>query len=100
MMLIYFISKKRKYISATKFSFKECWISFKESFWVLLVPIIILGGIYSGVFTLTGAGAVACEYVLFAGLFIYKELNFDNLLSVFTEAAINTTRVLLIISAA
>jgi C4-dicarboxylate transporter DctM subunit len=100
MIIIYFISKKRKYVSATEFSFKECWFSFKDSFWALLVPIIILGGIYSGIFTPTEAGAVACVYGLFAGVCIYKELNFNNLPIVFTTAAINTAMVLLIISAA
>jgi len=100
MIIIYFISKKRKYVSTTKFSYKECWISFKESIWALLVPIIILGGIYPGIFTPTEAGAVACVYGLFAGVCIYKELNFNNLQKAFTTAAINTSMVLLIISAA
>ena len=50
------------------------WYNFKEAIWALLVPIIILGGIYSGVFSPTEASVVACVYALFAGMFIYKDL--------------------------
>ncbi|MFZ5946229.1 MAG: TRAP transporter large permease [Bacillota bacterium] len=99
MILIYFISKKRGYVSAEKFSSRECWDSFKEAIWALLVPIIILGGIYSGIFTPTEAGAVAAVYGLLAGIFIYKELNFKNTMEVFAKSAVNTAMVLLIISA-
>ncbi|KJS83663.1 MAG: C4-dicarboxylate ABC transporter permease [Peptococcaceae bacterium BICA1-8] len=99
MVLIYFISKKRGYVSAEKFSGKECWVSFKEAIWALLVPIIILGGIYSGIFTPTEAGAVAAVYGLFAGVVIYKELNLKNIADVFAKSATNTAMVLLIISA-
>lgn len=100
MIVIYFVSKKRHLISAATFSYKELWISFKDAIWALLVPVIILGGIYSGFFTPTEAGAVACVYGLFAGVFIYKELNFNNLKTVFIQSVINSAMVLLIISAA
>jgi len=99
MILIYFISKKRGYVSAGKFSAHECWVSFKDAIWALLVPIIILGGIYSGIFTPTEAGAVAAVYGLLAGVFIYKELNINNIIDVFTKSATNTAMVLLIIAA-
>jgi C4-dicarboxylate transporter DctM subunit len=100
MLVIYFVSKKRHLISATTFSYKELWISFKDAIWALLVPVIILGGIYSGFFTPTEAGAVACVYGLFAGVFIYKELDLKNLQTVFIQSVINSAMVLLIISAA
>lgn len=100
MIVIYFVSKKRHFISATTFSYKELWISFKDAIWALLVPVIILGGIYSGFFTPTEAGAVACAYGLFAGVFIYKELNLRNLQTVFIQSVMNSAMVLLIISAA
>jgi len=100
MVVIYFVSKKRQYVSATTFSSKELWVSFKDAIWALFVPIIILGGIYSGIFTPTEAGAVACIYGLFAGLIVYKELNLNVLKKIFTQAVINSTMVLLIISAA
>jgi tripartite ATP-independent transporter DctM subunit len=55
--------------------FKEILIAFKDAFWALLAPVIVLGGIYSGIFTPTEAAVVTVVYSLFIGLFIYKELN-------------------------
>ncbi|MDW7677109.1 MAG: TRAP transporter large permease [Bacillota bacterium] len=100
MTVVYFVAKKKHYVSATEFSLRECWLSFKEAIWALLVPVIILGGIYSGMFTPTEAGAVAVVYGLFAGIFIYKELNFSKTIEVMAKASTNTAMVLLIISAA
>lgn len=99
MLLIYFIAKKKKYGTTEVFAGKEIWESFKDAIWALLVPIIILGGIYSGVFTPTEAGAVAAVYGLFAGIFIYRELNLKNMTSVFIASASNTAMVLLIVAA-
>ncbi len=55
--------------------FKDIAIAFKDAFWALLAPIIVLGGIYSGIFTPTEAAVVTVVYSLFIGLFVYKELN-------------------------
>ena len=65
--------------SKTEFDAHEVWVAFKDSIWALLVPVIVLGGIYSGVFTPTEAGAVASVYGLFAGFFIYRELSWKDL---------------------
>ncbi len=102
MVLIYVISKKRGYTNKEYkgISGKEVWASFKDAVWALLVPVIILGGIYSGVFTPTEAGAVAAAYGLFAGLVIYRELNFKQAMLIFVKSAANTAMVLLIIAAA
>ena len=100
MVVVYFVARKKDYVSATEFSLKECWLSFKDAIWALLVPIIILGGIYSGIFTPTEAGAVAVVYGLLAGFFIYKELDLKKLIEVMAKASTNTAMVLLIISAA
>lgn len=61
--------------------------NFKEAIWALLVPIIILGGIYSGIFSPTEAAIVASVYALIAGLFIYRELTVKDLPGVFIRAA-------------
>jgi C4-dicarboxylate transporter DctM subunit len=100
MIIVYFISKKKGYVSATEFSLRECWLSFKDAIWALLVPIIILGGIYSGAFTPTEAGAVAVVYGFLAGTLIYKELNFAKTMEVIARASTNTAMVLLIVSTA
>ncbi|WBU52644.1 TRAP transporter large permease [Paracoccus sp. SCSIO 75233] len=71
-----------------------------KAFWALMLPIIILGGIYGGVFTPTEAAAVAVAYALFVGLFIYKELTFSGLPEIFRTAVVNTGAIMLIIGTA
>lgn len=68
--------------------------------WALLLPIIIIGGIYGGIFTPTEAAAVSAIYALVVGLFIYKELKFSDLPQIFRASAVSTGAVMLIISAA
>ncbi len=70
-----------------KFSWHKVWVSFKDAFWAILCPVIILGGIYSGYFTPTEAAVISVVYALIVGLFIYKELNRGNLYKKFAEAA-------------
>ncbi len=75
----YFIARKRGYVSNPKRpTAKDVWVSFKEAGWALMIPIIILGGIYAGVFTPTEAAVVSVVYALFIGKFVYKELNWQN----------------------
>lgn len=70
-----FISRKRGYKgNGRKFSLKHVGEAFVPAIWAILVPVIILGGIYGGIFTPTEAAAVAVIYGFFAGKFIYKEL--------------------------
>lgn len=74
--------------------------SFLDAFWALLMPVIILGGIYGGVFTPTEAAAVAVFYALALGLFVYKEMKLSDLPELFRSAAVTSGAVMLIISAA
>ena len=66
----------------------KIWPTLKEAFWALLVPIIILGGIYGGIFTPTEAAFVASVYALLIGKFIYKELDFKTIYAAFKDAAL------------
>jgi len=61
------------------FSWKELTKSTVNAIWALLMPVIILGGIYSGIFTPTEAAAIACVYGLIVGLFIYKDVKLKEL---------------------
>ena len=70
------ISKKRGYKGTSTFSWKNVWKTFRSSIWALLTPMIILGGIYSGIFTPTEASAVSCLYAIIVGFFVYRELTF------------------------
>ena len=66
----------------------------------LLVPVIILGGIYGGVFTPTESAAVASVYALVVGLFITRDLKFSDVFKIFTSAGILSGRIMLIIASA
>ncbi len=74
MIMNYFICKKRGYKRAPKATMHERLVSFKESFWALLTPFIIIGGIFSGYFTPTEAAVIATCYSMGLGFFVYKEL--------------------------
>ncbi|MGL5254161.1 MAG: TRAP transporter large permease, partial [Brevinema sp.] len=69
-----FISKKRGYKGGEAVSIKGIVTAFKKGVWAILMPVIILGGIYGGVFTPTEAAAVAVVYGLIIGIFVYKQL--------------------------
>ncbi len=76
----YFMSKKYGYKGTGHWpTAGEVWVSFKSAIWALLAPGIVLGGIYSGVFTPTEAAVVAVVYSLIIGAFVYKELDLKGL---------------------
>lgn len=89
MIACYIISKKKGYRgSDTRPSVKNIAVTLKEGIWALFAPIIILGGIYSGIFTPTESAVVAVVYSLILGLFVYKELNFEKLKKAFYQSAV------------
>ncbi|AYV95451.1 TRAP transporter large permease [Fusobacterium necrophorum] len=99
MIMNYFVCKKRGYKKAKKCTRKERWEAFKKAFWALLTPIIIIGGIFSGMFTPTEAAVVAALYSVILGMFIYKELTWKGLFQHCVEAmAISGVTVLMIIT--
>jgi C4-dicarboxylate transporter, DctM subunit len=69
-----------------------------KAFWALLMPVIILGGIYGGVFTPTEASAVAVFYALVIGMVIYREIKPADLLSILRKSAISSAVVMFIIA--
>ncbi len=83
-----------------KASGKQRWIAFKEAFWGLMMPVIILGGIYGGIFTPTEAAAVSAVYGLFIGVFVYKTLRLKELKKIFIDSASTTATVMFITAAA
>lgn len=68
--------------------------------WAILVPVIILGGIYSGIFTPTEAGAVACVYAAVVGLFIERTMNLKSLLACASESAVTSATIFILLAAA
>jgi len=97
----YLISKKNGFKgSGHKFSIKEFIIAVKDAFWALLTPVIILGGIYGGIFTPTEAAVVAVVYGFIVGAFIYKELRLDAIYNALYKTAITVGSVMIIIGVA
>lgn len=74
------------------------WPAFKRAWLALLMPAIILGGIYGGIFTPTEASAVAVVYALIVGIFIYRRLTFDNLSKTFRRSVISTAVIMFVIA--
>lgn len=79
---------------------KERWDAFKDAFWGFLMPVIILGGIYGGIFTPTEAAAVSVVYGLFVGMVIYKEVKVTDLWEIFVDSAKTTGGIMLIVASA
>ncbi|MBP1933866.1 TRAP transporter large permease [Ammoniphilus resinae] len=98
MVLSYIFAVKKGFQVETKFSPKNVWVSFKEAFWALSLPIVILGGILGGIFTPTEAAAAAVVTALFVGMVIYRKLTFKELPHVMLEAAKQTAIVMFIIA--
>lgn len=69
-----------------------------EAVWALLMPGIILGGIYGGIFTPTEAAAVSCLYAVIISVFVYKELRFSDMREILGKSAVSTALVLLVCS--
>ncbi|MGR4066780.1 TRAP transporter large permease [Billgrantia sp. C5P2] len=76
------------------------WPAFRRAFLALLMPVIIIGGIYGGIFTPTEASAVAVAYGLFLGMAVYRTISLQDLPRIFRESALSAGAVMLIIAAA
>ncbi len=94
------ISKKKGYKGEGTFSVARVISAFRECFWALMMPVIILGGIYGGIFTPTEAAAVAAVYGALVGFFIYKELTLKDLPKTLLSAAFSTTMIMFVVGAA
>jgi len=79
------------------FTVKGVRDTFIQSFWALIVPFIILGGIYGGIFTPTEAGAVAVVYAIFCGVFIYKEISIKSLPTIFARSTLTSATILVLV---
>lgn len=89
MVTAYLISKKEGYKGTDQnVSPSEMWAKFKDAIWAIMSPGIILGGIYSGVFTPTEAAVVSVVYSAFVGAFIYKELTWEKFYAALRETII------------
>ena len=101
MAITVYLAKKRDYpVASRRATFKEFVAATRAGFLPLLTPIIMLGGILTGVFTPTEAAAVAVGYALILTLFITRTLKFRELGKIFKATAINSGVILLLVGAA
>jgi tripartite ATP-independent transporter DctM subunit len=101
MAITVYLAKKRDYpVASRRATFKEFVAATRAGFLPLLTPIIMLGGILTGVFTPTEAAAVAVGYALILTLFITRTLKFKELGKIFKVTAINSGVILLLVGAA
>lgn len=100
-ILCYFYCKKQGWKgSGKKYTFKEAFAIIWDAKWALINPVIILGGIYGGIFTPTEAAGVAAVYAFFCGVFLYKELDLKQLFSTVAAACSTTGTTMVIIGCA
>lgn len=92
-----FASRKMDLKTLPKATAIERIRAFKEAIWALCMPVIILGGIYGGIFTPTEAAAVACVYGLIVGVFVYREVRVVQLLRILVESSKQTAVVMFIV---
>ncbi|HLR12124.1 MAG TPA: TRAP transporter large permease [Burkholderiaceae bacterium] len=99
--LSYVISKKRGFTgSEAKASRQERMAAFKEARWALLMPVVVLGGIYGGIFTPTEAAGVAVAYSAVMGILIYREIKLPDMIELFKRTTLISGIILIIIATA
>jgi len=101
MIYAYIHSKKRGYSgTGERFNFKKMLQALNDAKWSILIPVIILGGIYGGIFTPTEAAVVAVVYATIISLLVYREMSFKDFPSAVRDAALNSVVILVIIGIA
>ena len=96
-ILCFFIARRRNYPCEKRSGIKEIWQSFKSSFLALLMPLIIIGGIWTGWFTATEAALVSIVYALIISIFVYKDINLKKVLEAVEDSAKNVIPIMMII---
>ena len=95
-LVTWYLAKKRNYPFMARASWLDTWGAFRDSIWGLMLVVIIIGGIYSGLFTATEAAAMAAVYSFFISVYVYKAIKLKDVFEVLLRAA-NTSAMLLYI---
>lgn len=97
----YFYSKKKGYKGTQEaFTFKKMFSAINHAKWSLLIPVIILGGIYGGIFTPTEAAVFAVVYAAFVAFVLHREIKLKEFWSILADAAVSSVAILIIIGTA
>jgi C4-dicarboxylate transporter DctM subunit len=94
----WYLAKKHNYPTMERASWWQCWIAFRRSIWGLMLVVIIIGGIYSGVFTATEAAAMAAVYSFIVAVYVYKDLKLKDVPRVLVQSANMSAMLLYIIT--
>jgi len=96
----FFFRNKKEIVRKPIPSFKDTLAVFREGFWSLMLPVIIFGGIFSGVFTANEAAVVACVYAFIVELFIHKSMKFSQVKQITVNSAVTSATLLIIVAGA
>ncbi|MDA7981109.1 MAG: TRAP transporter large permease [Alphaproteobacteria bacterium] len=100
MVMVALYARRRGYPRDSRIDFCRIWVAFKAAFLPLLTPVIIVGGIVSGVFTPTEAAIAAVCYALFLGVFVYRSLGWRHIVRVSMDTIETSAAVLMIVASA
>ncbi len=95
-----YVAKKRNYPAGEKLPGKEVWRRFLSATWGLMAPVIILGGIFSGIFTPSEAAAIAVVYTVLVAVFVYKALDFKKFYKLVVGSGVTSALIMFIIATA
>ena len=97
-LVAYLVSRKRGYKGLNKRGTPmEILTALKKSIWAILTPIIILGGIYAGIFTPTEAAVVAVFYSLFVAIFVYHSISWHDLIRILVDASVTSSVIMFLV---
>ena len=99
MGISYYLAVKNDWPVEDRFNLCRVWVTFKESAWALMMPLIILGGIFGGVVTATEGAGLAVVAALFVGAVIYRDLDYAHFARAAVDGAVQTAVVMLLIAA-
>lgn len=100
MLVGYLYARRHEIPKEPKQSGKETLKAFAGAIWALLSPVIIIGGILSGMFTATEAGMISCVYSIIVGMFVYKGLTVKKLVEVFKKSVIGSAQIMFLVAMA
>ena len=98
MAYTYYGAVRLGFKKGTPASFKERLLKFKEAFWALMLIVLVIGGIYGGLFTPTEAGAASAVYAFVVSVFIYKDLKLKDVYPIIVESALTSAMIFFVIA--
>lgn len=97
---IWWYAKKNKFSAEARATTKEFIEATKDAFWALLVTVLVIGGIFIGLFTPTEAAAIAAVYTIIVGMFVYKEIDLKKLYKLCVTSAITSAQIMILVAGA